>query len=138
MRTRSSLSLFERLDALADDAPPSRDERSREGSIKRHLSKLLNSRAGSVSIQPDYGLSDFNDVARDHPDLPAAVALQVTHLLRRYEPRLHNIGVTPHPSPDDPTGLHFTITADIVQANGDKVATTFDLSLGRGRRASFR
>jgi type VI secretion system protein len=138
MRPEANLSLFERLDALADDAPAFPEGQGREGSVKRHLTKLLNSRAGGAAIQPDYGLSDFNDVAREHPDLPGAVAREVQTLLRRYEPRLRAVEVTPHPSPDDPTGLHFTITATLVRSDGEAVPTTFDLSLGRGRRASFR
>jgi len=130
--------LFERLDALADDMPGVEDRGGYEGSVRRHLTKILNTRAGSVAIQPDYGLSDFNDVARENPDLPGTVALEVARLIQQYEPRLANVSVTPHPSPDDPTGLHFTITALLTHPDGRRLATTFDLSLGRNRPATFR
>lgn len=36
-------------------------------SIMRHLTLLLNTRKGSVPIDPDYGLSDMNNIAGHFP-----------------------------------------------------------------------
>ena len=138
MALRKTGTLFERLDALADDMRDGEGADGFERSVRHHLTKILNTRAGSVAIQLDYGLSDFNDVARENPDLPGTVALEVARLIQRYEPRLTNVSVVPHPSPDDPTGLHFTITALLKHPDGRRVVTTFDLSLGRNQRAAFR
>lgn len=134
-----TLSLFERLDVLADDmrASPLGDG-GVEASVRRHLTKLLNTRAGSVSTRPDYGLTDFNDVAREHPDLPDAVAQEVLALIQAYEPRLAEVRVSAHVRPDDPTGLHFTIVGSLKRPDGSLVPATFDLALGRNRPAALR
>lgn len=132
-------SLLERLDAEADDARASKaEDGGREASVRRHLRKLFNTRAGSVATVPDYGLTDFNDVAQEHSDLPEAVAMEVADLIRKYEPRLAEVQVTPHPSPDNPTGLRFTVTAELKQVDGRQVPATFDISLGRDRPARLR
>jgi type VI secretion system protein len=130
-------SLFERLDGEADDIRASSAVNGgRAASVRRHIRKLLNTRAGSVATVPDYGLTDFNDVAQQHSDLPGTVATEVADLIRRYEPRLSDIAVTPHPSPDNPSGLRFTVAATLVQEDGTRLPATFDLSLGRDRPAT--
>lgn len=132
-------SLFERLDAVADDFRSTGDqEESVAASIRRHLHKLLNTRAGSASVQAGYGLSDFNDIARDNTDLPRAVAYEITELITRLEPRLSRVRVTPCPNPDDPTSLQFTVVCEMTIRPGSSKPATFDLSIGRGRRAVIR
>lgn len=132
-------SLFERLDTLADDfRVGGGDVDSVAVSVRRHLHKLLNTRAGSASFQPGYGISDFNDVARENPDLSGAVAREIADLIVRLEPRLSQVRVMPRLNPDDPTNLHFIVACEMTIRPGTRKPATFDLSIGRGRRAVIR
>jgi type VI secretion system protein len=135
----SPRSLFERLDAKADDTPDiGRGNDALKLSIQRNIAKLLNTRAGAAPTPEAYGLSDFNDVAREHPDLPGVVARDVADLIARYEPRLEEVHVIPVRDRDDPTVLEFSITGRIRRSTGVSHNERFDLSLARGPRADVR
>lgn len=87
----SKIRLLERLSALEDphiQAGRSPDRLLRD-SVVNHLRDLLNTRAGSVPIDPNYGMPDMSNIA-------GSFALGTTEFLSesmlrqvlRYEPRL--------------------------------------------------
>lgn len=63
-------------------------------SIKRHLSKLLNVRRGSVPIDPDYGMSDMCNIAGSFAygsvsDIQRDILIQVETYEKRFlNPRI--------------------------------------------------
>ena len=75
------------VDAMASD------ERAIVDSVHEHLSKLLNTRQGSVPALPDYGLPDFNDIAKRFPDSITELRREIQRCIRQYEPRLDNVEI---------------------------------------------
>lgn len=88
--------LLERL--TREESPKLSDRRSHEElvmeSIKRHLSKLLNVRRGSVPIDPDYGMSDMCNIAGSFAygsvsDIQRDILIQVETYEKRFlNPRI--------------------------------------------------
>lgn len=60
-------------------------------SIKAHLIRLLNTRAGSLQHLPDYGLPDVTELYRDLPSSVPVIVKAIKNAIEKYEPRLHNI-----------------------------------------------
>src|SRR5690606_6694092 len=70
-------------------------DRQLRDSVARHLERLLNTRAGSVPIDHEYGMPDMSNIAGSFAlgtteSLSEAIVQQVS----RYEPRLRNIRIT--------------------------------------------
>ena len=82
-------------------------------SIKCHLVDLLNSRRGSTQTVPDYGLPDFNDIAKRFPDSIGELASEISNTIRKYEPRLKNVQVTHIAQKNSPLDLRYQIVAEI-------------------------
>jgi type VI secretion system protein len=61
--------------------------------IRVHLGWLLNARQGSVEHLPDFGLPDMASYYADYPASLAGLRTVVEELIRKYEPRLHNVRV---------------------------------------------
>ncbi len=93
----SKIRLLERLSALEEPAlqagrPPDRQLRD---SIVEHLRRLLNTREGSVPIDPEYGMPDMSNIAGSFAlgtteQLSEAILRQVT----RYETRFRSPKIT--------------------------------------------
>ncbi len=81
-----------------------------EESILEHLRAVLNTRRGESLACPSLGLIDFADVAHDFPARAFELAEDIRAMIRRYEPRLENITVSPGTS-DDPLRIVFEISA---------------------------
>lgn len=57
-------------------------------SIVDHLTRLLNSRRGSVGHLPDYGLPDISGVYRNMPESVDELMQAMKETIEKYEPRL--------------------------------------------------
>ncbi|HUH40758.1 MAG TPA: type VI secretion system baseplate subunit TssE [Castellaniella sp.] len=93
----SDIRLLERLTLLEDPARTAGmpHDRILRDSVVRHLEHLLNTRAGSVPIDHEYGMPDMSNIAGSFAlgtteSLSEAIVQQVS----RYEPRLRNIRIT--------------------------------------------
>lgn len=64
-------------------------------SIVSHLSRLLNARQGVLQHLPDYGLPDITEIYQGLPYSLDGLLANITELITKYEPRLHQIEVTP-------------------------------------------
>jgi type VI secretion system protein len=57
-------------------------------SIIDHLTCLLNTRRGSISYLPDYGLPDISGVYRNMPDSINVLKQSMKETIEKYEPRM--------------------------------------------------
>lgn len=112
----SKIRLLERLSALEDPhlqagRPPDRQLRD---SIVEHLRKLLNTRAGSVPIDPNYGMPDMSNIAGSFAlgtteSLSEAIIRQVA----RYEGRLRQPRITVEEETRDVITLRFELSGQV-------------------------
>ncbi len=124
--------LLERLSALEDPthvAGKSPDRRLRE-SVVRHLDRLLNTRAGSVPIDHDYGLPDMSNIAGSFAlgtteSLSEAILRQIV----RYEPRLKNPRITVEPEQREVITLRFELRGQLESERADAPDQTFVMIL---------
>ena len=94
-----------------DDIP---EELQRRHSILGNLTRLFNTRQGSLLHLPDYGLPDLSDVSRTMPteDLDA-LRQAIREAVERFEPRLRRVRVE-HETDGGPTShLLFLLSAEI-------------------------
>ena len=117
------LRLFERA-RLLEDSPLSRDtvheEQLRE-SVLQHLSRLLNTRKGSVLMDADFGMPDFTNMTVNRmPSLASAIQ----EMIARYEPRLAEVEVSFTEDQEDPFAYSFSVSA-ILLAEGNSPGVTF-------------
>ncbi|MNO56662.1 Lysozyme [compost metagenome] len=62
-------------------------------SVLDNVQRILNSRAGSLSHLPDYGLPDMGTVLQGLPASAHGLMNDIARTLRRYEPRLAQVSV---------------------------------------------
>lgn len=83
------------LDALL--TPPSVDggcmSAGEAGSVRGHLERLLNSRQGTLTHQPDYGLPELSNVYLNVPHSLERLALEVKRSIQAHEPRLGQVRI---------------------------------------------
>ena len=106
-------------------------------SVLAHLRNMLNTRQGSVSSLPDYGLPDFNDIANDFPDAIFEVRRIIKQSIESYEPRLSRVKVDYVKDEENPLSMRYEITA---QMNlGDENANVwFETTLDSAGRVKVR
>jgi type VI secretion system protein len=65
-------------------------------SIKEHLAALFNTRRGSLSHLPDYGLPDISEICDNMPESIGMLRRAIEETVREYEPRLTQVQVVEH------------------------------------------
>jgi type VI secretion system protein len=93
-------------------------------SIARHLTRLLNTRQGSVPIDPKYGLTDMNNIAGSLAmGTSEEICEEIIWQIRQYEPRLQNPVITSIKEENQIITLKFELSAQIArddkQLSGD-------------------
>ena len=107
---RAMPSLFERLDAAEQGSVTrSVDRSSAIASIIRNLRTNLNSHAGSVPTRPDWGLSDFQNLALRMERTAPLLAREIKRQIEAFEPRLRRVRVRHQPN----RGLFMIASFDI-------------------------
>lgn len=102
-------------------------------SILSHLTRLMNTRQGSLRHQPDYGLPDVAEIYRSMPNSIAGFLAEIERTLGKYEPRLTDVKVK-HKNNlnDDHSVLCLQISGKVL--NGDAVLfDTYFLSEGKAK-----
>ena len=113
---------------LVDDDPPAPgrpfDVAVATRSVIDYLLVLMNTRQGSVSTRPDFGLPDFNDMASEFPAATEAIARAIKRQIDTFEPRLRNVVVTHVPGElDGPLRLVYSIRAELAMPDSDDPVT---------------
>ena len=94
-------------------------------SILQHLARLLNTRQGSVSTLPDYGVPDLTNVPGDSiQEIRQNIEQILQKVVRKYEPRLAKVRMIMSQSERDAFALRFRIEA--VLAEQEDVPITFE------------
>lgn len=107
-------------------------ERQISASICLHLTRLLNSRQGSLSHLPDYGLPDIAEIYRGLPYSINHLITAITKTIEKFEPRFKRVLVTHQPLDAHDSILYLQIQGHI---QGDKKIQfdTYFLSGGEAR-----
>lgn len=84
-------------------------------SIVRHLQRILNTRQGSVPIDPMFGVPDFTNLASAYTStLNAQIERDIRGLVDRYEPRLKNVSLKMLEERPDALSLSFELSGSVM------------------------
>lgn len=102
-------------------------------SVLDNMQRILNSRAGSLSHLPDYGLPDMGTVLQGLPASAHGLMNDIARTLRRYEPRLAQVSVQliPQSRPG-----HLDYALDVIIKGGGRAS--FGATLGAEGRVVVR
>lgn len=78
-------------------------------SISTHLMRLLNSRRGSLSHLPDYGIPDLAEIYQNLPYSINRLIQAMKQTIEKYEPRLVKVRVIQKPATNNDYLLHLEI-----------------------------
>jgi type VI secretion system protein len=121
--------LLERITNLEKEERGERGKKSAAAdetrSILQHLARLLNTRQGSVSILPDYGVPDLTNVPGDSiQEIRQNIEQILQKVVQKYEPRLAKVRMKMSQSERDAFALRFRIEA--VLAEQENMPVTFE------------
>ncbi len=120
--------LLERITRLEKEEKGEREKSAaaeETRSVLQHLARLLNTRQGSVTTLPDYGVPDLTNVPGDSvQEIRQNVEQILQKVVQKYEPRLARIRMIMNQSERDPFALRFRIEA--VLAEQEDVPVTFE------------
>ena len=94
-------------------------------SISDHLTRLFNTRSGSVTHLADYGLPDISELYSKMPDGMNEFRAAIRRTVDKYEPRLKNIRVAPQNSDNKNSQLVFILSAELKTGGQVRFQTTF-------------
>ena len=110
--------------AVADEAP----QQHRLLSIIDNLTRLFNTRRGSLAHIPDYGLPDISQVYRDLPYSIDGLRAAIKDVVERFEPRLRRVRVEKQEKDKDEEydmRVSFIVTAELLKGQKVQFQTTF-------------
>jgi type VI secretion system protein len=125
----SSRSLLDRL-----EYPQAESQRELPGnadqtldSICRHLQVMMNTKQGGSQTVPDFGMTDFSEIARGNQSM-SRVQEEIRRSIEKYEPRLADVQVNFYQVENQPFTLHFDIHAKVLSSDR-KSATVFQSTI---------
>lgn len=102
-------------------------------SVAEHLTRMCNVRQGSVTVAPDYGMPNLNDLLSQFPDALNIIRKALQNSVEKYEPRLTRVKVLQIANEDDPFDLRFKISARLVLDEEDRTVS-FEALVGPSGR----
>ncbi|WP_322997272.1 type VI secretion system baseplate subunit TssE [Castellaniella sp.] len=128
----SQIRLLERLTDLEDPGLSAGMSTDRQvlASIVRYLVRLLNTRAGSVPIDAQYGLSDMSNIAGSFSvGTPEALSETILRQVSQYEPRLRQCRIAVSSERRDVIALRFELSGLLAAERADAPDLPFTVSL---------
>ncbi len=99
-------------------------------SIIKHLQRILNTRKGSVPIDPEFGVPDFTNLASNYTsNLNVDIERDIRTLLQRYEPRLKSPRLRVLEERPDVLSLSFELLGSVMIGN-DEVPIRLSTRIG--------
>lgn len=115
MKAFNELTIFQRLakGKYGANQKGKLDATQLRQSIAEHLQNMFNTRQGSSTANPDYGLPDFNDLDMEHgfANAVSEIKKSIKKQLELHEPRIKSPKVAYLPNEDNPLELRFEIQA---------------------------
>jgi type VI secretion system protein len=105
-----------------DSVPP---PKRRILSIMDHLSRLFNTREGSLPHLKDYGIPDISEIYRKMPHGIEELQAAIKRTIEKYEPRLHKVKVVPRESDPKEFKLVFILSGELREGGLVRFQTTF-------------
>lgn len=129
MAAERLLKRLRRLGRTGSGAAPAMDINELTLSVLDDLSKLYNTRRGSVLIDGQYGLPDFSNLRSNlsPPECDAMIAA-IRETTLRFEPRLRSVKVVFQPPTEEFGVLRFTVSANLA-VRQQEVPLRFDVLL---------
>ena len=115
--------LLERISNTGEESARrgSSDQDVALNSIVAHLKRVLNTRQGSVPIDPDYGVPDYHSLASrfstDPTESITVIENGVIDAVRKHEPRLENASVKMLDKKEYEISMTMEISADMLTEN---------------------
>ena len=97
-------------------------------SVVSHLRYLFNTRRGSLSHLPDYGLPDVAEAYRDHANAAEPLRVALKEVIERYEPRLRRVRVESRETEAHEMRLVFLVTGETAPGERLRLETTFSVT----------
>lgn len=104
--------LLERISALQLESERSRLTQAQIllDSLMEHLRRILNTRQGSVPMDPEFGVPDFTNLAGTFATGETAQIIHnMTRMIARYEPRLRSPRITVADNSQEVLSLSFAL-----------------------------
>ncbi len=108
--------LLERLTTLGTERDLGQTTRAEIliASILGHLQRILNTRQGSVPIDPEFGVPDFTNLAGTFSTGTTEEIVQdMSRMIQRYEPRLRQPQISFASTQDEVLSLAFSISGTV-------------------------
>ena len=102
-------------------------------SVADHLTRMFNTRQGSVAVALDYGMPNLNDLMSQFPDALGIIRKSLQNSVEKYEPRLTRVAVRPIANEDDPFDLRFKISGRLAVEEGEQ-SVSFEALVGPSGR----
>ncbi|WP_418856617.1 type VI secretion system baseplate subunit TssE [Shewanella khirikhana] len=102
-------------------------------SIKRNISRVLNTRVGESQSTPELGLFDFNDASASSKDLCCRMQQSIRQCIGRFEPRLTQLQVSVLYDESSPVMLKFLLQGRVNVSHRNDLLK-IDLLLDTNRR----
>ncbi|AEC20878.1 hypothetical protein PT7_2338 [Pusillimonas sp. T7-7] len=107
-------------------------------SILEHLRRILNTRQGSVPVDPEFGVPDFTNLAGSFSTGTTDQIVQdMSRMIQRYEPRLRQAQVTFAANRDEVLSLAFSI-AGTVNVDDREIPVRLTSQVAANGRVSLR
>ena len=85
-------------------------------SIISHLARLLNTRQGSVTIAPDFGVPDMTNIPGDNiQEARQRIEKVIQEVVQKYEPRLKNVKMVMQHEDSENFSLKFRLEANLAE-----------------------
>ncbi len=101
---------------------------NRLSSIIDNLTRLFNTRRGTIAHMPDYGLPDISQVYRDLPYSLDGLRAAIKDAIEKYEPRLRKVRVEKQPKDEEERfdmRVSFIVTGELLKGEKVQFQTTF-------------
>ncbi|WP_051305477.1 type VI secretion system baseplate subunit TssE [Desulfogranum mediterraneum] len=110
--------LLERIGRLEEPEPqqPLTPSARQVNSIIAHLLRLLNTRQGSVTIAPDFGVPDMTNIPGDSiQEARQRIEEVIQEVVQKYEPRLKDIRLIMQHEDQENFSLRFRLEANLAE-----------------------
>jgi len=105
-------------------------------SIVKHLQRILNTRQGSVPIDPNFGVPDFTNLASSFKStLAGQIEADIRQVVERYEPRLRSPSLRMLEERPDALSLSFELVGSVLI---DEQEVPVRMSTGIGSQGRIR